>query len=1328
MDLWVSGFRGIRDARARFPLGVSGLTGDSGAGKTTLLTGLCWILYGSQGTGPHRALKIQSAHGAAAGAAVFHTPAGVYTVVRAAPGKRASQPPEWLHPAARAAVIAHASHSVFEALWIDGVPANLAAERARIFRGHATFTNTSIVPQKLPSPLLVAGKLSQTVQEYFFPDDGPDCPGFYTAPLAAMQKELRGKLAASTARRAAADQAKDRADAATDGAAVPLRQDTVRPRAVSAQIRSTAAALYVELGPGTKDSQDPPAMPGWRVVADFLREARDQQRLAREEWRIRTFAAEAAERRLRALPDPERHIQARAQIVAALRALLAPVVGDDVDVWTRDARARTAAGAEQRRLAKAVELRLAAAPGSSAIGSLSAARARLDESYQAEAQRSVYERRATLLGVTPEQVPAVLARAELDEVVDEEARTRAQIALGWHTEVAAAHADLVTAIQVRRERQISAQLQAKLANMAAAAARSQYDTRAAALGVSRDTLSKAIQLARADVLGADEEAARNALADSWRAGAADIFGALEVAYAAWRIQAQITARAVELRNAAAASARTSYEARAAKLGTWPGRIGVSLVLADEEADRAEVLEAWHAGAVEIWERITRAAATFADLARESQRRADGVRSARAAYAAEAGFLGTTPQCVLEELRVSERADLAVVEEDARRVLVSAWADEVRHVHANFLDAFQPCIESARMAARETDRRNMTAAAEYASRQIVYKASVVAADAALVRRAAAEAEIIRLEGELAAASAAEAAASGAVAANGGLGGRAIGIPARCPACETTVYISGEELLRDAVDPTEASRRQSALVAAKAELAVLRALTARLGPELAKARAVASVDFPSPLPLPIAPIPETVQAIPVIPRTLRLPPPSARVWGEAGRPEPDRTRRLRALAERADTWNLEDPDSSIPIASVQAGPRPADMTPSEARRRATALAEFFLEPYPDLEPVPVVPRALTKFALAMASRDVGQARPADPRSRLKALEELARADYPQDTTLPAIDSIPAGPAPFQVSTRPGPNKSLLTELRSLATEPYPAAQDLAGARAAVAYFEAVEALDEHIRAHGNLAADATFSEPDVSARLSELAGLDTQARAEAEELAAATEQHAALIALAGPAPRSDAALDRLPEMLADAFHFEEALRESMRAREEVAAAQAEGEELARRLAVTTEALEYVMRTRADYVGNALDQITENVNHVLARLFEGHARYVLRADGKDQIESVLDHGGRENIDLSALSGGELDRFSIAVATAFACFQGCPVLIFDETIASLDPARRADCVEAVAELLPGRAVVFITHDPPQGLFETVLTMASISAGPAAAPETPYDRACAGS
>ena len=82
----------------------------------------------------------------------------------------------------------------------------------------------------------------------------------------------------------------------------------------------------------------------------------------------------------------------------------------------------------------------------------------------------------------------------------------------------------------------------------------------------------------------------------------------------------------------------------------------------------------------------------------------------------------------------------------------------------------------------------------------------------------------------------------------------------------------------------------------------------------------------------------------------------------------------------------------------------------------------------------------------------------------------------------------------------------------------------------------------------------------------------------------------------------------------------------------------------------------------------------------------------------------GGKfDNID--QLSGGEGDRASIALTLALKRLSSCPILMLDESLASLDLDIKETTINSIRENITD-TVIIIMHDGIEGIFDDVINV----------------------
>ena len=76
----------------------------------------------------------------------------------------------------------------------------------------------------------------------------------------------------------------------------------------------------------------------------------------------------------------------------------------------------------------------------------------------------------------------------------------------------------------------------------------------------------------------------------------------------------------------------------------------------------------------------------------------------------------------------------------------------------------------------------------------------------------------------------------------------------------------------------------------------------------------------------------------------------------------------------------------------------------------------------------------------------------------------------------------------------------------------------------------------------------------------------------------------------------------------------------------------------------------------------------------------------------------------DISSLSGGELARVVLAFALSLSEMFNTPMLLLDESTASLDEETTAIVFESIKENMKDKPVLVIGHQIVQGIFDKIL------------------------
>jgi DNA repair exonuclease SbcCD ATPase subunit len=120
--------------------------------------------------------------------------------------------------------------------------------------------------------------------------------------------------------------------------------------------------------------------------------------------------------------------------------------------------------------------------------------------------------------------------------------------------------------------------------------------------------------------------------------------------------------------------------------------------------------------------------------------------------------------------------------------------------------------------------------------------------------------------------------------------------------------------------------------------------------------------------------------------------------------------------------------------------------------------------------------------------------------------------------------------------------------------------------------------------------------------------------------------------------------------------------------------------------------------------LDQFVESFNTILESVlnetFEDplHVSLVLYKGDKPSVQLQLIYKGAQLDNVMELSGGEIDRISLAIMISLHLNSSFPFLLLDESFGSLDGDTKLKCVDVIKTLLPNKGVLVIAHGETEG------------------------------
>jgi len=125
----------------------------------------------------------------------------------------------------------------------------------------------------------------------------------------------------------------------------------------------------------------------------------------------------------------------------------------------------------------------------------------------------------------------------------------------------------------------------------------------------------------------------------------------------------------------------------------------------------------------------------------------------------------------------------------------------------------------------------------------------------------------------------------------------------------------------------------------------------------------------------------------------------------------------------------------------------------------------------------------------------------------------------------------------------------------------------------------------------------------------------------------------------------------------------------------------------------------------LNQTVDSINSSINHSVKALFDDPISLDLalyrETKSKKITQSVnmkIGYRGIEFDSATDMSGGEMDRVSLALTLALNRISGCPILMLDETLGSLDDETRTEVVESIKEITNSTVIITLVTGSKSG------------------------------
>ena len=132
------------------------------------------------------------------------------------------------------------------------------------------------------------------------------------------------------------------------------------------------------------------------------------------------------------------------------------------------------------------------------------------------------------------------------------------------------------------------------------------------------------------------------------------------------------------------------------------------------------------------------------------------------------------------------------------------------------------------------------------------------------------------------------------------------------------------------------------------------------------------------------------------------------------------------------------------------------------------------------------------------------------------------------------------------------------------------------------------------------------------------------------------------------------------------------------------------------------------------STVDIINSIMNDILSIIFDSPITVTLKLykkiksnkRTKPTVNLVILYKGNEYDNINSLSGGEMDRVSMALVIAMNKVSNSPFLLFDESMRSIHQELRLSTIDAIKQYIPdNKIVIFIGHEDTKGNYDNTIS-----------------------
>jgi DNA repair exonuclease SbcCD ATPase subunit len=139
-----------------------------------------------------------------------------------------------------------------------------------------------------------------------------------------------------------------------------------------------------------------------------------------------------------------------------------------------------------------------------------------------------------------------------------------------------------------------------------------------------------------------------------------------------------------------------------------------------------------------------------------------------------------------------------------------------------------------------------------------------------------------------------------------------------------------------------------------------------------------------------------------------------------------------------------------------------------------------------------------------------------------------------------------------------------------------------------------------------------------------------------------------------------------------------------------------------------IKIIRETENMYMENKIGEINRYLNQILEKIIDDLEINItmFRENYKPVVNLNIIFEGKNYPDINYMSGGQIDRISIALTLTFNIILNTPIIMLDETIDSLEEEKKKACLDSIKENIKNKIILITCPDSIEGFFDEIINL----------------------